>query len=568
MRIRKLVGLFHEAYRSWLRTLHAPLGIVAGGGTPPPPRQGGTREIGIEVAFSPSVTHRGIRANRIYAALLEVGEVLAFHPNFVVAPDEELGYFWLALRTEHPWSRVEAAVREAVDPGELLAVRQVEPEKARGPSPATAGAGTAADHIARDAGHVGETPELSTTEVGDGQRTIRVDLERLEVLSNLIGELAVEKAQLVNLVTRLEAVSEGEGRRLVHDLRRSVAKLAAVSGQLQDLSTELRMVPVGTLFRRYVRVVRELSGVLGKPLRLLREGEDTMVDKAIVEAMAAPLLHLVRNAADHGIEPPEERRRFGKPEVGHITLRAYDQGDEVVIEVVDDGRGLDVDSIRARAVERGLLTAEMARSLPDSQVLQLVFRPGFSTASQVTDISGRGVGMDVVRASVERLRGTVQLCTEPGRGTRVVIRLPLTVSVVQVLFVQVGDETLAVPMQSLRGMARVHEGIRVLGGSAILYQDRLLPVLELAKAWWGRESGGNTALLVQARDQELALVVDRPLGMGEVVIKPLGDYLGRLPGVAGAAILADGRVALVLDPQTLVPHSLEEVESVGSTAAD
>ncbi|WP_264844386.1 chemotaxis protein CheA [Caldinitratiruptor microaerophilus] len=510
------------------------------------------RDVGIEVIFAEGVSFRGIRANQIYSALLELGEVTAFRPNFVIANDDELGRFWLALRTTAPWERIEAAVRQAVEPGELDAVREVAPEGVlRPPEAAAAGAPPP------QAGGRGRDATEEPTDLAAEQRTIRVDLERLETLSNLVGELAVEKAHLANLATRLEAIcTEGESRRLAQDLRRSVGKLSAVSGQLQELSTELRMVPVGMMFRRFTRLVRELAAATGKPLTLRREGEDTMLDKAIVEEMVAPLLHLIRNAADHGIEPPDERRRAGKPETGTITLRAFDQGDEVLIEVEDDGRGMDVARIRAKAVEKGLITAETAVALSDQEVLQLVFQPGFSTTSEVTDISGRGVGMDVVKASVEQLRGSVHLQSDAGRGTRVTIRLPLTVSILQVMLAQVGDQTVAVPMSCLTGLVRIGAENRVLWGAALRHQDRLVPLVELGRLWWQEEGTGASALLVRADGQEFALLVDRPLGLGDVVVKPLGDYVGRLPGVAGAAILADGRVALVLDPSTLLSQRM------------
>lgn len=515
------------------------------------------REVGVEVAFAAAASFRGIRANQIYTALLELGEVTGFRPNFVIAGDEELERFWVALRTEAPWEQVAAAVQGAVAPGELAAVREVPPEAALGPAragaaPAAPGGGPAGGG---PEGEPGGGAPADAPEAAAGQRTIRVGLDRLETLSNLVGELAVEKAHLANLATRLEAVCvEGESRRLAQELRRSVGKLSAVSGQLQELATGLRMVPVGTLFRRFTRLARELAAATGKPLTLRREGEDTLLDKAIVEAMAAPLLHLIRNAADHGIEAPEERRRRGKPEAGTITLRAYDQGDQVLIEVEDDGRGMDVARIRARAVQRGLIPPEAAAALADPDVLQLVFQPGFSTAAEVTDISGRGVGMDVVKAAVERLRGTVQLDSAPGRGTRVTIRLPLTVSVLPVMLAQVADQTVAVPMACLSALVRVSADNRVLWGAALRHQDRLVPLVELARLWWQEEGSGTSALVVTAGGQELALLVDRPLGLGDVVVKPLGDYVGRLPGVAGAAILADGRVALVLDPSTLLPE--------------
>lgn len=540
-------------------------GELPAGGGPPPPADEGVEEVGIAIQFKPDSLFRGVRAGMVHAGLLELGEVVWYHPDFTIAEDHELDHFYVTVRTSAGWYQIFAVEAEKGLPGDFVSISRVEPRQAGLPSEGDGNAAPTshADH-SELAPHVGaEVRSGSSESPGSGaaltdRRSIRVDLEKLEILSNLVGELAVEKALILELVTRLEGLSlTGDARQFVQDLRRAAGKLSSVAGQLQEHTTELRMVPVGTLFRRFTRLVRDLQESTGKKLSLRREGEETMLDKAIAEEMVDPLLHLIRNAADHGIEGREERRQAGKAETGTILLKAYDQGDEVVIEVEDDGRGIAIDRERSRAVEKGLLTAEAAAALSDQEVLQLIFHPGFSTADKVTNISGRGVGMDVVRVNVERLRGTVALATTPGRGTRVTIRLPLTVSVLPVMLAQTGPDTVAVPMVGLRGLVRLDEQNRALFGTVLRHQGQLIPLVDLHKLWWQAEGGGSHALILATGAHTYGLVVDRPLGLSEVVVKPLGEYVGHLPGVAGAAILADGRVTLILDPATLTPDETQ-----------
>lgn len=522
---------------------------------PAAPQSDGTRDVGLEVHFGPQAAHQALLANAVYAALLRHGEVVWFYPNFVIADDAEFAPFSLTLRTAAPWDALVDAVMEAATaPTDIRQVREVTP---RYEDPAPAPREEPSSHPAPPPPGPESLPGTAGGEMAGHQdvqtHSIRVDLDRLDNLSSLIGELAVERAELTDILTRMEAVCvEGGARTLVQELRRAVGKLSGTSGQLQEQATELRMVPVAQLFGRFNRLVRDLSASTGKRLVLRREGEETMLDKTIVEEMVDPLLHLVRNAADHGIEPGEERLRAGKPEVGAITLRAYDQGDQVVIEVADDGKGINVERVKAKALERELITADQAAAMTDHELIQLIFLPGFSTAAQVTDISGRGVGMDVVKTNVEKLRGTLHVQSDRGEGTRFVIRLPLTVSILQVMMAEVAGQVVAVPLTSLQGMARLAPDSQVLWGQAVDYQNRIVPQVDLGQVWHNRPAGGEHMLVMQAGAQEIALLINRPIGQGEVVIKPLGDYIGRLPGVAGSAILADGRIALILDGATLV----------------
>jgi two-component system chemotaxis sensor kinase CheA len=520
-----------------------------------PAQRDSMHDVGIEITFAPHTTFRSITANAIYTALFQLGDVVWFFPNFVIAEDSDLERFTLTIRTAAPWEQLASAIFAAVsEPTDLQEVRQVAPQYAD-PVPECQTEPVAAE-LSDQPAAPGAPTELAEVQ----SHSIRVDLHRLDTLSNLIGELVVEKAELADLVARLEGVcTEGYSRTLVQELRQAVGKLNSTSSQLQEQATELRMVPVGQLFGRFKRLVRDLSAATGKRLILRREGEETMLDKAIVEEMVDPLLHLIRNAADHGIEGPAERMRSRKPEAGRITLRAYDQGDHVVIEVEDDGKGIDAARVKAKALERGLITPETAAALSEAEVLRLIFLPGFSTADQVTDISGRGVGMDVVKVNVERLRGTLDVKTFPGKGTRFIIRLPLTVSVMRVMLAEAAGQVVAVPLTALHGLVRLTDASRVLWDQAIDHAGSLLPLVDLGALWRRTATGGQYALVMNAGNQEIALLVNRPLGQGEVVIKPLGDYVGRLPGVAGAAILADGRIALILDGSTLIPdeHCLE-----------
>lgn len=375
--------------------------------------------------------------------------------------------------------------------------------------------------------------------------TVRVSVERLDQLNDLVGELAIAAAVVTHL-------SEPRAGTDAERFSRSFHQLNLIASELQNLAMSTRMVPVETVLRRLSRLVRDLSARTGKPIDLQLEGVETEVDRSVAELIADPLVHMVRNAVDHGLEAPSKRRRTGKPETGTIRIEARHRSGEVWIRVTDDGRGLPKEKIRARAVACGLLAP--SEELSDEKLYRLIFEPGFSTAEEVTEVSGRGVGMDVVRRNVERLHGRVDIETAVGLGTTLTLRIPLTLAVIQGMLVRLGAEQFILPLTTIRELIRPEPGaVRALPGGAeiILVRGEALPLFRLARllrfvAAAERPEDG-VVCIVEDGDRRMGLVADELLGQQRVVVKNVGDALGRIPGVAGASILADGRVRLILD---------------------
>ena len=376
---------------------------------------------------------------------------------------------------------------------------------------------------------------------GEAEHTVRVDTRRLDAIVNLIGELVLARNRLKTLRTRLKD----------EELDRAVGSLDVATARLQSAVMRTRMQPVGKVFSRFPKVARDVARSLSKEVDLEMVGADTELDRNLVEALADPLVHLVRNGIDHGIEPPEIREAAGKPRVGRLRLAAQQEGDYVTIEVQDDGAGIDPERLRAKAREKGLLDPEAAARLGVDECLNLVFLPGFSTKAQVTDISGRGVGMDVVQSRIRELGGQIQIQSELGRGSRFLIRVPLTLAILPTLLVQAGEAAYALPL------ARVQEVLHATAASLGWFDGRpvldrgshTLPLVDLRR-WLGIEPSEAqllTVVVLQMGDSRFGLIVDQVRGREEVVIKPLPRALRGLPGYAGATLIGDGRLALILD---------------------
>lgn len=383
-----------------------------------------------------------------------------------------------------------------------------------------------------------------------GTETIRVNVKRLDRLMNLVGELVLNKNMLLQLNGELGRMHRGE--RIAEELELATSQLDLLTSELQEMVIKARMVPVGRVFNKFPRLVRDLCRASGKEARLAIEGQDTEVDKAVIEEIGDPLVHLIRNAVDHGIEPPEEREKLGKPREGLIRLYAAQEGDRIVMGIEDDGRGMDAEKIKRRAVERGLVSPDEAERMDERAIWNLVFLPGFSTADKVTNVSGRGVGLDIVHTNVNKLNGSISLDSAPGRGTRVEIRLPLTLAIIQGLVVLVGDEPYVVPLSSVEEAVRVGSGdiYTMQRKEMIRLRDTVLPLVRLDRLLGvpedGREDGGYV-VVIGAKGRRVGLVVDDLLGQEEVVIKSLGKLLRDTPAIAGATIRGDGRVCLILD---------------------
>jgi len=406
-------------------------------------------------------------------------------------------------------------------------------------------------------------PNVPVTEAVGGEgntkvHTIRVDTVRMDNLINLVGEMVITRTRLVQIGLDLKAQYQMDG--MVNNLNEANVYLGRLMNDLQESVMRLRMVAIGTVFNRFPRLVRDLAKKTGKEMELVLKGEDTELDKTVVEVIGDPLMHLIRNSVDHGIESPEERCASGKPELGTIILDAYHEGNHIAIVISDDGAGLDLDKILSIAVSKGLVGER--EELSERDISNLIFLPGFSTADKVTDISGRGVGMDVVKKALNNLGGMVDITTRKGKGTTFTIRLPLTLAIIQALLVEVGEEIYAVPLSSVLETLLVNrDDIKTVGGlpmvqlrgntlTLISLQEKFgLPTPEIA-------SSEVFVVVVGFGDKALGLIVDELRGQQEVVIKSLGDFLNNLSGIAGATILGDGKVTLILDIGSLIQDVL------------
>ena len=385
--------------------------------------------------------------------------------------------------------------------------------------------------------------------------TIRVDVERLDSLMNIMGELVLGRNALVQLAGRINGRFEGES--LIDELNHVTSQMNFVTSELQMAVMKMRMLPVGKVFNKFPRVVRDLSRSLEKDSELNISGEETELDKSVIEEIGDPLVHLIRNAVDHGIELPDEREAAGKARCGRVDLIASQEGSNIVIKVVDDGAGLDAQRLRAKAVERGLSTQEEVTRMSDREIFNFIFHPGFSLAKKVTDVSGRGVGMDVVRTNIEKLKGIIDIESEKGKGTAFIIKLPLTLAIVQGLLVETGSDLYILPLSSVLETVKVarNDIYSINNREVIRLRDTVLPIIDLSRMFFPinqheklRDLEQSYVVVLSMADRRLGIVVDRLIGQEEVVIKSLGEFLGTTPGIAGATILGDGRVRLIVDP--------------------
>ena len=420
-------------------------------------------------------------------------------------------------------------------------------------SPAATAAESEAPESAPEKGRTGRAGDPGFVPVRSS--LVRVDFAKLDLLLNLVGELIVHRTKLTEMGRQVAAVVPDAGQELAD----SVHQIASVSTQLQETIMDIRMLPIRHVFERFPRLVRDLAHSSGKQIELVLQGEDTRVDKAVIDEIGEPLVHLIRNAVDHGIEAPEARRAAGKPPTGTILLSAAQESSQVVITLVDDGAGIDAAEVRSRAVERGLVGAD--EKLTDREIIQFIFAEGFSTARAVTDVSGRGVGLDVVVQCMERLNGLIEAETIPGAGTKFTLQLPLTLAIITVLMIEVGGNVYALPsgavVESLR--YRRSDVVQMHGRDTLRIRDRIIPLVHLADHFGVASSTKGEeayAVIIGRGEKRLGLTVDRLLGQQDVVIKALDAVVsGETLGVAGATILGDGRVVLVLDVAALFEGS-------------
>ncbi|PPB55290.1 hybrid sensor histidine kinase/response regulator [Campylobacter hyointestinalis] len=383
------------------------------------------------------------------------------------------------------------------------------------------------------------------------EQTIRVEVKRLDNLMNLIGELVLGKNRLLKIYDDVEERYEGE--KFLEELNQVVSSLSLVTTDIQLAVMKTRMLPIAKVFNKFPRMVRDLSRELGKQIDLEISGEETELDKSIVEEIGDPLVHIIRNSCDHGVEEPKDRIKAGKTEKGTIQLKAYNEGNHIVIEIVDDGKGIDPIAVKAKAVERGIITEREADAMSDKEAYALVFKPGFSMAKKVTNVSGRGVGMDVVKTNIDKLNGIIDIDSEPGRGTIIKLKIPLTLAIIQSLLVGAQEEFYAIPLASVKETVRVPvEDIYTIEGKNVLrLRDEVLSLVRLSDLFGVKqvfESGDQTyVVVINVAESKLGIIVDHLIGQEEIVIKSLGNYLQNIRGIAGGTIRGDGKVTLIVD---------------------
>ena len=407
--------------------------------------------------------------------------------------------------------------------------------------------------------------QAAISESKEETRTIRVDVNKLDEIVNLAGELVLERNRVAQLSRDFVARRFSE-EQFESVLGESSARLGAITDELQNASLKARMLPIDVVFRRFPRLVRDLCNSLGKEVTLQIRGEDTELDKTIVEQIADPLVHLIRNSMDHGFEMPAAREAKGKPRKGTLKLEAHAEGEFILVEVGDDGGGIDTNRVAAKAVERGIVAQTRIRKMSHREMLDLIFLPGFSTAEKVSDVSGRGVGMDVVRSNLKRLGGTVELESEFGKGSLVRLKLPLTLAILPVLIVKASSDTYALPLRSVVEILRVErESVhRCEKGEIVRVRNQVIPLGRIARVFNNEASAQNDdrlrVVILSIADKKLGLVVDDFIGQEETIIRPLGSYLGHVPCVAGGTITGEGNIRLILDPAGLI----EALESRGN----
>ncbi|MHB1461131.1 MAG: chemotaxis protein CheA [Armatimonadota bacterium] len=427
-----------------------------------------------------------------------------------------------------------------------------------------------------EAGDTDHTPvEIATgREVGQtesthfrGLQTVRVAVERLDTLMNLVGELVVGRSRIEQLVNELKQ-SVGESS-VINEIRDTSVSLGQFTADLQEQIMRIRMLPVEQVFNRFPRMVRDLSHHAGKRVNFVITGQDTELDRSLMEDIVDPITHLLRNAIDHGVEMPNQRVAKGKNPEATVTLSAKHEENHILISVSDDGNGISVEHVRQAAVSRGIITPEAADRLTESEAMSLIFLPSVTTATEVTDISGRGVGMDVVKSNIERLGGSVDVQSQPGNGSTIIIRLPLTLAIVQALLVRAGDTIFAIPLSAIVETSRCDTSMltTIEGRSVLPFRGNVLPVARLGDLLHipaaANTRNHSLLVIVKTSGQQLGLIVDGLLGSHEIVIKPLGSFFHSLTSISGATLLGDGRIALVLDMGTL--HQLVESSFEGQS---
>lgn len=518
----------------------------------------GKNVVGVTVYIDQNCILKAARAFLVFKAVEELGEIICSEPGVQEIEDEKFGFdFSLYVVTEakvqkviqaiNGVSEIEAAVGEEVtevpevheaaaeNTGKIAAAAQNAPAKQN-----TANSGTPA------AGKSGK-PVMN--------RTVRVDIEKLDSLMNQVSELIIAKNSIVSISENDDELSRGGNMQGLHE---QIEYLERITTSLHESVMKVRMVPIESVVSKFPRMIRDLSKKLNKKMQLYMTGEDTELDRSVIDEIGDPLMHLLRNSADHGLESPEIRMQRGKSEEGSIYLDAYQDGNNVVIEVRDDGNGIDVEAIKKKAIERTIITQEQADTMSDADVIDLLFLPSFSMAKKISDVSGRGVGLDVVKSKIEALGGDVEVKSVYGEGSTFIVRLPLTLAIIQALMVELGDEKYAISLGSIQTIEDIPvEDIKYVEAKEVIHlRGMVIPLIRLDKILEiekdGEEPESLVVVIVKKGDKFAGLVVDNLIGQQEIVIKSLGKYIKNNKIISGATILGDGEVALILDVNTLM----------------
>lgn len=521
----------------------------------------GMRVLHINVALTESCVLKSARSYMVMNALDQLGDVMKSIPPAEDLEQEKFEHsFDVVFVTDAEPSTVEEtlmAISEVdkiviTDVAEELKAQEAAAKAPAAPAPAAAPAAAPAPApaAAKPAPAKKAAPAKGAErKAPKGSQSVRVDIEKLDNLLNLVGELVINKVRLeqIGITHRLAELTE------------TLEQMDRVTTDLQTVVMKVRMVPVGQVFNRFPRMVRDLAKELNKEINLTIEGEETELDRTVIDEIGDPLMHLLRNSLDHGVEHPDDREAKGKPRTGEVALIARHEGNNVVIMVTDDGKGIDADAIRRKAVEKGMVSQEEADSLNDADAVRLIFLPGFSTAETITDVSGRGVGMDVVRSKIETLGGHVDVETKVDEGSVFKIKLPLTLAIIQALLVKVQEEMYAIPLGSIDSTINIkQEDIKtVQNKEVIVLRGQIIPIIRLGNilnvpTQEGEENDDIFVVVVHLGERKAGIVVDNLIGQQEIVIKTLGKLLAGLKVISGATVLGDGRVALILDVSALM----------------
>ncbi|MGB9792629.1 MAG: chemotaxis protein CheA [Thermacetogeniaceae bacterium] len=531
----------------------------------------GYRGYEIYVELEPDCRMKGPRAYLVFRNLEDYGEVIKSEPHTEELEAEKFGNSFRLLLVSKEDAGTLSDVVKSISEVRKVDVTLVELDKTTpnsnsggfsGTDDLTGTAPAAAKAVGRAGGRLEQVPSAERR----ASQTVRVDIRRLDNLMNLVGELVIDGTRLTDTTVALKRKMGDEPQ--LKTLEEISAHIGRVVSELQEEVMKARMLPIDHVFNRFPRMVRDLAAKAGKEVNFVVEGRETELDRTVIEEIGDPLIHLLRNAIDHGIEPPEERVRLGKPRQGTVVLKAFHQENMIVIVVRDDGRGIDPELVKRKAVEKGLISPEQAASMGRREALDLIFMPGFSTADEVTDVSGRGVGMDIVRARLEKINGTLDIETVPGEGTCFTIKLPLTLAINRSLLVTLDGQLYAVPLANVIEIIDVEpeEVKKVRHHEVVVLRGNVLPLVHLGEALGIKKGdaldaqGRAAVVVVGSGDKRLGLKVDSIIGEQEIVIKSLGKYIGRIPGIAGATIMGDGRVALILDVRGLLGNLLSGLQ--------